>query len=139
MLGYIVGKPSEQFINFNDPDKIKDRLLEIMDPKFNNMASKLYVRHRVWNWSEMPDIRGTYSNLGIYEGAQNVLGLNKLWIAGEAFPTKGEENGWVDAAAFSGDDAAKQILELQSDGGDKDDKTEFWEKVAADAEIRRRK
>lgn len=78
----------------------------------------------------------------IYEGAQNVLGLNNLWIAGEAFPTKGEDNGWVDAAAFLGDDAAKQILQLQSDGTDKnnkDDKTEFWEKVAADAELRRRK
>lgn len=59
--------------------------------------------------------------------------LERLWIAGEAFPTEDEENGWVDAAAFSGEDAAKQIIRLRKwwlyDGYDD---TQFWRKVASD-------
>lgn len=54
MLGYIVGKPAEQFLGWNDENKIIGRVLELLDPKFNYMASKLYVKHKIWNWSEMP-------------------------------------------------------------------------------------
>lgn len=133
IAGYILGKPSDQFTSLANDDAIAQRVLELMDDRYNGRASQYYVNHMVVNWSKNPDVRGTLSSWGYDRpgtgnpsGAQNVQ--DKVWVAGEAFPVDGE-NGWVDAGIFSGDDAAKQILKL-SDGID--DNTWFWDKVWQD-------
>eukprot|EP00539_Tryblionella_compressa_P000652 CAMPEP_0178741938 /NCGR_PEP_ID=MMETSP0744-20121128/5412_1 /TAXON_ID=913974 /ORGANISM="Nitzschia punctata, Strain CCMP561" /LENGTH=540 /DNA_ID=CAMNT_0020394855 /DNA_START=37 /DNA_END=1655 /DNA_ORIENTATION=+ len=113
VAGYILGAGSEQFIDLPD-EQILSILVDFLDDEFDGRARRSYVRGMVFNWNKQPFIRGTLSSCG-YDcfgnpsGAQNVN--NRLWVAGEAFPIDGNF-GWVDAGAFSGDDAAKQILEL---------------------------
>lgn len=135
MLGFVVGKLLEPFANLNDTE-IKDRVLDLIDPEFDYLASKLYMRHKLWDWTSNNDFRGTFSH-HLYDGPKNVLGLNKIWIAGEAFPIKGENSGWVDSAAFSGDSAAMQLIKLKSAAGRtgygddyEEEHMNFWEKVA---------
>lgn len=130
LMGYIMGDPAGPFLALNDEKAMVQRVLDLIDDRFNGQASKHYVDHMVLSWSKNPDIRGTYASRPYdEEGAQNVQ--DKIWIAGEAFPAGGSVNGWVDAAAFSGDDAAKQILKLTL--GIDDDRG-FWRKVWKDLE-----
>lgn len=133
MMGYIMGDPVVPFLALNeDDDAIAQRVLDLIDDKYNGRARKHYVKHMVINWSKIPDIRGTYASEGYgEEGAQNVQ--DKIWIAGEAFPTEDSVSGYVDAGAFSGDDAAKQILKLKKGIVDE---TWFWKKVWKDLKVR---
>jgi monoamine oxidase len=132
MGAFILGDQSEPYIDMNDED-ILSSFVELLDDEFDGLASTHYVRGFVRNWSKDPHFRGTLSSCG-YDcdgnpsGAQNING--KVWIAGEAFPIDGE-NGWVDAGAFSGDDAAKQILRIK-EGVLISDGTTLWERVRQD-------
>ena len=134
MGAFILGDQSEPYIDMEDDD-ILQSILELLDDEFNGLASLHYVRGFVRNWSKDPNYRGTLSSCG-YDcagtgnpsGAQNING--KVWISGEAFPIDGE-NGWVDAGAFSGDDAAKQILRIK-EGVLISDETTLWERVQQD-------
>ncbi|CAB9510247.1 specific histone demethylase [Seminavis robusta] len=132
MAGFILGDQSEPYIGLED-EQILQKVLAMLDNEFNARASMHYVRGFVWNWSADQNFRGTLSSCG-YDcsgdnpsGAQNIK--DKVWIAGEAFPIDGE-NGWVDAGAFSGDDAAKEILLLSK--GVAVPSGLFWDRVQSD-------
>ena len=140
MAGYILGDQSLPYIGMDDEEIVRN-VLDLLDDKFNGRASHNYIpgRSLVINWSKNENIKGTLSSWGYDKpkdkggpgnpsGAQSIV--DKVWIAGEAFPVDGQ-NGWVDAGAFSGDDAAKQILML-SEGVEV--KRWFWSRVAADLE-----
>ena len=133
IAGYLLGDQSNPYIDMDD-EAIIQEILALLDDQYNDMASRLYVRGFVKNWSKDTNARGTLSTFGYDEGgtgyasgAQNVYGTNKVWIAGEAFPIDGS-NGWVDSGAFSGDDAAKQIIEL-TEGPEVASDDLFWTRV----------
>ena len=133
IAGYLLGDQSNSCIDLDD-EAIIQEILALLDDQYNGKASRLYVRGIVKNWSKDTNIKGTLSTFGYDEGgsgypsgAQNVYNMNKLWIAGEAFPVDGS-NGWVDSGVFSGDDAAKQIIDLtQEPRANLDDL--FWTRV----------
>ena len=110
VAGYIVGEPARSYVK-KDDSKIAAKVLKLLDTRFGGKAKKNYVKHFVMNWSKEPFIRGAYSNEveGVESnGAQNVR--DRVFVAGEAFPISGDEQGWVHTAMNSGDDAAKKIL-----------------------------
>ena len=133
IAGYLLGDQSNSYIDLED-EVIIQEMLALLDDQYNGKASRLYVRGIVKNWSKDTNIKGTLSTFGYDQGgsgypsgAQNVYNMNKLWIAGEAFPVDGS-NGWVDSGVFSGDDAAKQIIDLtQEPRAGLDDL--FWTRV----------
>ena len=130
MVGYIIGSPAQRFIDMSNDDII-DELIDTLDQEFDGLARDSYVKGFVKNWSKDPFVKGAYANCGYYDFDNNPAGAlpinNKVWIAGEAFPIEGDTYGWVDAGAFSGDDAAKQILRI-SEGTNVPD-TIFWSRV----------
>ena len=136
LAGYILGDQSLPYINLVDEEIIQS-MLDLLDDKFNGRASRNFVRGFVVNWSTNENVRGTLSCWGYDKprsrggpgnpsGAQNVD--DKVFVAGEHFPVDGE-NGWVDAGAFSGDDAAKQIIKLSYDV---EVTNRFWTRVRRD-------
>mmetsp|Transcript_4771 Transcript_4771/g.9280 ORF Transcript_4771/g.9280 Transcript_4771/m.9280 type:complete len:429 (-) Transcript_4771:326-1612(-) len=140
MAGYILGDQSLPYIGMDD-EEIVQAVLYLLDDKFNGKASQDYIpgRSLVINWSKDENTRGALSSWGYDKpkdkggtgnpsGAQSIE--DKVWIAGEAFPIDGE-NGWIDAGAFSGDDAAKQILLVRE--GIEINKW-FWDRVGDDLE-----
>jgi hypothetical protein len=130
MGGYIIGPEATPFVGLSD-EGIIDVLLDVLDEEFGGLARDSFVQGAIKNWSQDPFVKGSYSSCGYYDDNGNPAGAlnidNKVWIAGEAFPIDGEEYGWVDAGAFSGDDAAKQIL-LISEGRNVPDSI-FWSRV----------
>ena len=147
--GYTLGVQSEAYIDLTD-DEILDKLADDLVGKFSKpwIPSRL-VQGVVENWSKNPFFKGTLSNWGYAcprygnqnracannpPGALDVssddgnLGNGRLFLAGEAFPTD-SENGWVDAGAFSGDDAARKILKIDRGKCLRDNKS-FWLRVA---------
>ena len=144
LAGYILGDQSLPYIGMDD-EEIVQEVLNLLDDKFNGKASQNYLpgRSLVINWSKDENTRGTLSSWGYDKpkdegGPGNPSGAesieDKVWIAGEAFPIDGE-NGWIDAGAFSGDDAAKQIL-MVSEGIEVN--KWFWDRVGDDLEIERK-
>jgi Flavin containing amine oxidoreductase len=134
LTGFILGDRSEPLIDLAD-EIILQRVLDLLDDEFDGMASISFVKGFVKNWSKDPNFLGALSSCGYdcYDesrsGAQALD--DKVWIAGEAFPIDGN-NGWVDAGAFSGDDAAKQILRRKD--GISVPNTLFWVRVRDDLE-----
>mmetsp|Transcript_32607 Transcript_32607/g.96105 ORF Transcript_32607/g.96105 Transcript_32607/m.96105 type:complete len:532 (-) Transcript_32607:43-1638(-) len=136
IAGYLLGDQSHPFIDLDD-EAIIQEILELLDDQYDGEASRFYVRGFVKNWSKDANVRGTLSTWGYDKpvdeggpgypsGAQNIYNSNKVWIAGEAFPIDGS-NGWVDSGAFSGDEAARQIIELTQ--GTKVGPDLFWTRV----------
>lgn len=79
-----------------------------------NMASRNFIKARVFNWSKEPFIKGgTIPDFKCNDrcGAQDV-NFGKLFLAGEAFPymIDRREVGWVHNAAMSGKDAARLAM-----------------------------
>lgn len=117
IAGYLLGDQSNPYIDLDDESIIQE-ILALLDDQYNGKVSRLYVRGFVKNWSKDTNTKGTLSTFGYDQGgsgypsgAQNIYNMDRVWTAGEAFPIDGS-NGWVDSGAFSGDDAAKQIIEL---------------------------
>lgn len=72
-------------------------------------------KHLIVNWSKEPFVRGVYSTRRPHfpsNGPQNVDG--KIYLAGEAFPYRGQANGWVHSAALSGKQAAVSVIGLET-------------------------
>jgi monoamine oxidase len=120
-----VGFQAEEFLERSDED-ITQTVLQFLDEYMaefffvsENMASRNFVKARIFNWSKEPFIRG--ATIPDFEcrdrcGAQNVND-GKLFLAGEAFPymIDRQEVGWVHNSAMSGKDAARQIIELRKE------------------------
>jgi monoamine oxidase len=119
------GVLAEQFLEMTDEDitqTILQSVDEFMAEHFfvsENMASRNFVKARIFNWSKEPFIRGATIpdfKCGDHCGAQDVND-GKLFLAGEAFPyvIDRREVGWVHNAAMSGKDAARQIIQSRKE------------------------
>lgn len=111
LAGYLVGQDYEPFANMPE-SLIVGSILRRLDKAFHGQATRSYLRHKIFDWTKEPFIRGAHSNrhFTAHDGAQNVQ--DRLFIAGEAFPTSEDTYGWVHGAAFSGRDAAEKIMAL---------------------------
>eukprot|EP00980_Cylindrotheca_fusiformis_P027815 scaffold22560_cov135-Cylindrotheca_fusiformis.AAC.26 len=115
-----VGVMAEELVDKSDADIVQS-VLDFLDAYMakhyfvsENMASRNFLKARVVNWSKEPFIRGATIpdfKCGSRCGAQDVNG-GKLFLAGEAFPymLDQQEVGWVQNAAMSGKDAARQAM-----------------------------
>ncbi|KAL3915250.1 MAG: hypothetical protein SGILL_005740, partial [Bacillariaceae sp.] len=117
MGGYIVGDLATPYVHLED-EAILDVILEKLEVEYSGLARSSFVRGHIKNWSKDPFVKGAHSSCAYGRYHKHLRGAlsirDKIWIAGEAFPPS-KWYGWVDSGAFSGDDAAKQIL-LSSEG-----------------------
>ena len=78
--------------------RIIDRILDSISDYFDTNVSSLYRRHLLIDWSENPNIRGTYSGYPDIDDENwvvDAVGNGKLYFAGESFPVNDETQGWV--------------------------------------------
>ena len=109
LVGLLMGTPLLDTYEDMDQDEIIQDLLQRMERKFRQPVRRYYQSHLIFNWTDQPFIRGTYSTQGL-EGPHSVR--DKVFLAGEAYPVEQEEHGWVHGAFNSGKTAAEMILEL---------------------------
>ena len=102
LTGLFVGSPYNQLKHL-DPLDIVHELMKRMEQKLHTSVIRYYQRHLIHNWTAEPFVRGTYTSEGL-EGPNNVN--EKVFLAGEAYPVNGDEQGWVHTAFNSGRGAA---------------------------------
>ena len=115
LAGYFVGKAANSLIHQSDKSIINDTLKWLDNKLGGNYAQKYYKKHLIVNWSKEPFVPGVYSTRRPHfpsNGPQNVDG--KIYLAGEAFPYRGQPNGWVHSAALSGKQAAVSVIGLET-------------------------
>ena len=144
LAGYVLGPQSEPFIGMSD-EEIFSELVDTMaidfkdgtadgDARANKIKKNFDRGTIIENWGEKPLFNGTFSREsyscpgGKRYCKNNPVGAvdpaaideasgweeGKIFVAGEAFSVDGSQ-GWVDAGAWSGDDAANKILEIDQD------------------------
>eukprot|EP00980_Cylindrotheca_fusiformis_P019837 scaffold6966_cov112-Cylindrotheca_fusiformis.AAC.15 len=111
LAGHYVGQPALKYVNLDD-ETIAKSVLTRLDQKFGNgVATKKHIRHMIVNWSRRPLARGAFSYHGTEKWTSNQKMTERLYLAGEAFPTnESQEAGSIQTAALSGRHAAKELI-----------------------------
>ena len=109
LAGLLMGRPYQHFEHMTE-DQIIVQLLHLMSIKFDLPISDYYVDHFVFNWTDQPFVRGTYTSEGIM-GPRMIN--DKVLLAGEAYPVNLEQNGWVHGAMNSGLESVQLMLEME--------------------------
>ena len=112
-MGYFMGPRFDRFTRLDEPSAVQ-QVLRRMAYRFGDVVYDSYMRHTMWNWTAVPNVRGTYSSCSnVWNDAAEGLEIvdQKLVFAGEAFPVDGDQQGWVYTAMHSGLAAADQVGE----------------------------
>jgi monoamine oxidase len=111
---FAFSRAADAFVN-STSDAIIEVILTELDQVFDGQASRYYKRHTVQNWPNESFIRTGYTRWVLDDpGPIQVMQKpvdGKLFFAGEALPDDLENWGYAHEAAFSGQYAARRVLQ----------------------------
>lgn len=112
---FVYGSLTAPYYGLGGENAMKDQVLSELDNVFNGQASQFYIEHHIQDWTKEAFIKGAYTQTVADTGSIAFLQEpinDKLLFAGDALPVNDLAWGYASEAAFSGELAARNAMDL---------------------------